>query len=552
VNPSQPAGNAREQNARLALLAIFAVALLLRLSAIHEKFLWFDEFLTANLARNPWPKILAAIRVEAHPPLYFVAVKAWAVFFGDGAVAMKSLSLVCGMAALLFLADAVRRVEGLRAAAAAAILVGLSTVQIDQSTDAKPYAMLSLFLALLVWSLVRAQRDARPGAFVLALAAAFAAGATHFYGVAAVLGLAIAALWAAGDRLGRRRAWGIALAGAIDALIWVPAAARLPRGAADYIREIWARVPKWAPLVVSTRISLPGWRKPYPPMDTTMLPQVSIREIWAGLVVLAFLIVSLSARSKPSAPADGRRFLRAGGWILFAGFLIFETAAQILDRPIGLPGRFEVVTEIGLALIVAGAAVRIGRPAWIFAGLIGATALWTTVPQWRPHFGPQPVRREEVILADIRARLAPGQSATIVTLGLARPPFDYYAAGDPRVRMISFPASQQSHPGWRESSTPDAAQALGFEARSLAAYLDGELRRGTAVYLAVRPDPRNDFLLRLLEKDHDLIRSRLADWFFVLAPAPERLAIRGNRFAIPVSCTPKEALWDVDGCSWSV
>src|SRR5450830_1212399 len=138
----------KSRRTKTLLVAIFAIALFLRLAAIHDKFLWFDEFLAANLARNPWGKILAAIRVEAPPPLYFVLLKLWSVPFNDGAVAMKSLSLLCGMAALGFLSDAVRRTYGLGAAAVAAMLVGLSTVQIDQSTDAKPYAMLSLFLAL--------------------------------------------------------------------------------------------------------------------------------------------------------------------------------------------------------------------------------------------------------------------------------------------------------------------------------------------------------------------------------------------------------------------
>ncbi len=551
VTPGRTPRTASEFSGFLLLLPIFALALLLRLSAIHDKFLWFDEFLSANLARNPWPGILAAIRVEAHPPLYFLILKVWAIFFGDGAVAMKSLSLVCGMGAIIFLADAVRRAEGVVAAAVATILIGLSTVQIDQSTDAKPYAMLAFFLALLLWSIVRAARDGR-GVFVgTAIAAAFAAGATHFYGVAAVLAIGVAALLAAKGVASRKRAGGILLVGAADALLWLPAAARLPRGAADYIREIWGHVPKFAPLAVSTRISLPGWRKPYPPMDATMLPQVSIREILAGLVVMILLAASTFRRRAVEQNGEEPRFLVAAGLMLFPGFLILETAAQMLDRPVGLPGRYEVVTEIGLALLAGGAAGRIGRPAWVFAALLGAAALWTTIPQWRPHFGGKPIRREALLIGDVRARLRPGESAEIVTLGLARPPLDYYAAGDSRIRMISFPASQNLHPGWRESSISNGeARALALEALVLAAHIDSDLERGISVYIAVRPDPRNDFLIPLLQKDHDWIRSRFADWFFLVAPAPERLAFSGNRFEAAVSFSPEEAIWDDDGYSW--
>ena len=109
-------------------------------------------------------------------------------------------------------------------------------------------------------------------------------------------------------------------------------------------------------------------------------------------------------------------------------------------------------------------------------------------------------------------------------------------------------ASQQRHPGWREASiTPDESRSLRAEAASLAAFLDTEIARGVTVYVAAREDPRNAFLLPLLERDHELIRSPLADWFYVLVPAPVRLARAGNFSAAPVSDEAKEALWDDDG-----
>ncbi len=548
------AGNAR--GARSSLFAafgifcgVFGLALLLRLSAIHDKFLWFDEFLTANLARNSWSRILGAVRAEAHPPLYFVGMKVWGSFFGDGPVALKTVSLLCGMAALGFLADAVRRVFGSVGAIVAALLFGLSTVQIDQSTDAKPYALLVLLVVLQIWALVRAGAEPeRRGFFALAVLCTLAGGSTHFYGTAAVLAVGLAALLSAGDARGRGRGSAILLAGAAAALAWTPAALRLPRGAADYIREIWGGVPRWAPILVSTRISLPGWRKPYPPMAGTILPQLSAREIVSALLVVVLLAWG-SARGRGSSEnTRGERFLTLAGSFLLFGFLLLETAALFADRPIGLPGRLEVITETGLALLAARAAFRAGPPARVLGALLAAACVWTVVPQWRPRFGPRPTRREQLILRDVRGRLAPGQSADVVTLGLARPPLEYYAAGDSRVRLVSFPASQQQHPGWREGAvTADDARSLRAEAAVLVPFLDSEIAHGVTVYIAAREDPRNAFLLPLLERDHELIRSPLADWFYILVSAPVRLARAGNLMPAPVSHEAKEALWDDDG-----
>jgi len=453
------------------------------------------------------------------------------------------------MAALGFLADAVRRVFGSAAAIAAALLFGLSTVQIDQSTDAKPYALLVLLVVLQIWALVRAGSDpGRRGFFALAILCTVAGGSTHFYGTAAVLAVGLAAAFAAGDARGRARGAAILLAGAAAALVWVPAALRLPRGASDYIREIWGGVPRWAPVLVSTRISLPGWRKPYPPMAGTILPGLSAREIVTALLVVALLAWGSARRRGPAEGSREERFLTLAGAFLFFGFLLLETAANFADRPIGLPGRFEVITVTGLALLAARAAFRAGPRALSLGALLAAGCLWTVVPQWRPHFGPRPIRREQVILRDIRARLAPGRSADVVTLGLARPPLEYYAAGDARVRLVSFPGSQQQHPGWREAALgPDDARSLRAEAAGLVPFLDSEIARGVTVYVAAREDPRNAFLIPLLERDHELIRSPLADWFYVLIPAPVRLARGGNLSPVPVSHEAKEALWDENG-----
>jgi hypothetical protein len=461
---------------------------------------------------------------------------------------MKSLSLVCGLLALGFLTDAIRRASGSAAAATGALLFGLSAVQIDQSTDAKGYAILAQFLALLLWAIVRGQRDPERRSFaVLSLLSAAALGATHFYGLAAIFATGAALFLSAGDRAGRRQAAAVILISGADAALFVPGVLRLPRGASDYIREIWAHVPRWAPAVVSTRISLPGWRKPYPPMDSTMLPQVSVREIVAGLVLVVLLAAGeLSRKREPETPAA--RFLRLSGAALFFGFLGLETAAAFLDRPIGLPGRFEVVTEIGLALLAASSAARLVGGGRIFLVALSGVVLWTAIPQWQPHFGPKPLRREEVLVDQIRSRLLPNQSAEIVTLGLARPPFDYYSAGDPRIRMISFPASQNEHPGWRASAPTDPeSAALRKEAEGLLALLDSEMARGVRVFVAARPDPRNQYLMPLLERDHELIRSPLASWFFEVAPATPRLA--GNISSVRVSHLPKEAIWDAESLS---
>jgi hypothetical protein len=88
--------------------------------------------------------------------------------------------------------------------------------------------------------------------------------------------------------------------------------------------------------------------------------------------------------------------------------------------------------------------------------------------------------------------------------------------------LISFPESQNAHPGWTTHSV-DAAEAsrLAAEAERLAATLDAELDRGVPVLLVLRGDPRNEYLLSVLRRDHDLRQVPWGPpWLMSIARAP--------------------------------
>lgn len=524
VASSAPAAEAAGgRTATVAIVGAVLTGLLIRLSAAHLKVLWFDEFLAGNLVRHSWPTLLPAIRQEAHPPFYYALLKVWCGWFGDGALGMRSLSVVAGTGAIAVAATAVREVGGGAAAAATAVMMALSSVQIDQGSEAKPYAVLAFFVALVLAGVLRDRRLRTRGSLLALVAAGIACASTHYYGGVAAAAIAAAALAAADGRKERLRA-ALLLAAVVGiSVVWVAAAVRLDRRAADYIREIWKRVPLWAPFAASTRVTLPGWRKPYPPMTGTPLPNVEARELVAGAIVVAILAgARWAARGgERTRRAPDSRFLALAAIGLWPGFLAIEVAFAAVDRPIALVGRSEVVAEIGVAILVSLAVARWKRP-WIPILALAAAGLWTAVPPWRPRPGPTALRWEDAIVRRIRAAVPPGRHVDIVTLGLGRPPFDYYAHGDPRLRLISFPESQESHPGWAAHSIdPAEASGLAAEAVRLVRSLDAELDRGIPVFVVERNDPRNAYLLEILRRDHDLRRVLWGPgWLWTVARAP--------------------------------
>ncbi|HET9796082.1 MAG TPA: hypothetical protein VFS34_16660, partial [Thermoanaerobaculia bacterium] len=397
-------------------------------------------------------------------------------------------------------------------------------VQIDQSSDAKPYAVLALSIALLVSAVLRDRRIGSAGSFAALLAAGVAAASVHFYGGAAAGAIAAAAILASAGRRDRVRAAVLLVTVLGTSAVWLAGAVRLDRGAADYLREMWGRVPLWAPFAASTRVALPGWRKPYPTMDGRVLPFVQAREVAGVAVVIATALGALFAgrgKSREPVPRAGGRFVGLVAVALWPGFLALEVALAAIDRPIAIVGRSEVIVEIGVAILIGFAVSRWRHPFLPIAAL-AAVGLWTVVPQWRPRPGPQGRRWEEAIVRRLLATTRPGSHADVVTLGLARPPFDYYAGGDSRLRLRSFPESQNSHPGWAAHSVSAADRAsLPAEADRLIAFVDGELDRGVRVYLAAREDPRNAWLLAPLRRDHDVRPVPWGPgWFLEVVRAP--------------------------------
>jgi uncharacterized membrane protein len=79
--------------------AIVIVAALIRIIVINNQTFWSDESLTAYEARLPFGSMIhTVLRVETTPPLYFVLIWTWAHLFGNGEVALRSVSTLAGIA----------------------------------------------------------------------------------------------------------------------------------------------------------------------------------------------------------------------------------------------------------------------------------------------------------------------------------------------------------------------------------------------------------------------------------------------------------------------
>jgi uncharacterized membrane protein len=197
----------------LILTAIILVALAVRAYRLGDRSLWFDEAFGWRMLQFPAGEMLERLRRDNSPPLYYALLRGWAGVFGDSALALRSLSVLCGVAAAVgayFLTSEAlggwwsKRARARESGLLAAALIAASPFQIRWSWEVRMYAMGA---ALAMWSSWALLRALRPGARrrtwalygVLALLFAY----THYYAlfslaVQAVFGLALLLIRAKG------------------------------------------------------------------------------------------------------------------------------------------------------------------------------------------------------------------------------------------------------------------------------------------------------------------------------------------------------------------
>src|SRR5574344_1146518 len=78
----------------LVLSAGVGAVVTLGLTRITQGRIWFDEAFSEHITRHSFFDIARYTAVDVHPPLYYWALKVWRTFFGDSELALRSMSLI--------------------------------------------------------------------------------------------------------------------------------------------------------------------------------------------------------------------------------------------------------------------------------------------------------------------------------------------------------------------------------------------------------------------------------------------------------------------------
>lgn len=201
------------------VLAITALALLLRVFRIDYQSLWYDELFSFVTATQTWGAMLDRLIEDfVHPPLHSFALFGVFQAAGVGSLEGRLLSALFGTAAVPIIYLTGRQFFDSRSGIVAAALMAVSQLGIMYSQELRPYAQQLFFVSLTLWFFGIASFEQKRWAWWAFVVAATLAIYTHYYSVL-LIGPLFA--WALVDRRRIPLTWTIG--GAVcAALLFVP------------------------------------------------------------------------------------------------------------------------------------------------------------------------------------------------------------------------------------------------------------------------------------------------------------------------------------------
>ena len=206
VPAPSPALHASSRAPWWPLAAITLLAAALRLSTLDLQSLWYDEAFTPVHVLHPSlsATLHSVVHSENTPPLWYVLEWALTRVLGTGAVALRLLSALAGIATVLVAWAIGRELAGRRAAVAAAALVAVNPLFIWYSQEARAYALFVLTASVAMLCFLRALTEPSPRRLAAFALAGSLALLSHYFAVFLLIPMLLGLLLAGGR--GERRA----------------------------------------------------------------------------------------------------------------------------------------------------------------------------------------------------------------------------------------------------------------------------------------------------------------------------------------------------------
>ncbi len=397
----------------LAVVALTAAVLAAGFLRIGSRSIWLDESTSIWYALHTWRDLLDVFTLDPNMSAYYAVLWFWRHIFGDGVVAMRSLSVLFAAMTIPAVYAVGARLFGRPAGLIAALLVALNAFLLRYAQEVRSYALVTLLVTLSSWFLIaqldgKRTRSAQVGYVVVSAAAIHA----HFFAAYVLVAhAAYIALFARHKARSRVWLWQYAAIGALSLPIAV-ASVRASSAQIDWIPES----------------DLADLR--------SAVTQLAGESSWLLLVFVVTAVLGLLLAFQ--SPALGARLAFPAVWFLVPVALSFSVSEL---KPMFLP-KYLIACVPALGIFAGGVVVNV-RPRLVGAAIVTALILLSIAP-FRAWYDRPPIQDWSALTRYVLDGTDPGD-ALLIRDDL---PFAYYAnrSGSPQpLRIASTDLASASH-----------------------------------------------------------------------------------------------------------
>ena len=151
-----------EEIAPWLVILITVIGGLLRVILLGSRGMWLDETFSVWLANHSVADMLQwTVRLDQHPPLYYLLLHYWIALNGDTPYYARLLSVLFGAGTIPIIYLIGKRLSGAVVGLAAAVFLALSPFNIYFAQETRMYTLLMFNAAVAIYALVKLLTDSR-------------------------------------------------------------------------------------------------------------------------------------------------------------------------------------------------------------------------------------------------------------------------------------------------------------------------------------------------------------------------------------------------------
>jgi uncharacterized membrane protein len=138
---------------------ILLLASLLRFFGLVKRDFWYDEAFTGVAVKENFSNMIGMIINDVHPPLYYMALKFFASFFGYSVFGIRLFSAIFGVLSVWAVYLVAREMFNKKVALWSAFITAISPFAIQYSQEARMYAMLVFLILISTYFFIKALKS---------------------------------------------------------------------------------------------------------------------------------------------------------------------------------------------------------------------------------------------------------------------------------------------------------------------------------------------------------------------------------------------------------